>query len=171
MGCHALLQGIIPTQVSHIAGRFFTIWATREAHEYWSGYPIPSPGDFPDPGIKLGSPVLQADSLPGKPYFDTLNPSSEIAHSAEERRLGTSWPWPSNLPRMRVMESPCWSKDHLVKFFDLTNRGTEIHREQSYFSHVCTHTHTIPHKASKLCGLITEKESNKVGKFSAVYWP
>ena len=24
-------------QVSHIAGRFFTIWATREAHEYWSG--------------------------------------------------------------------------------------------------------------------------------------
>ena len=28
-----------PTQVSHIAGRLFTIWATREAQEYWSGYP------------------------------------------------------------------------------------------------------------------------------------
>ena len=25
------------TQVSHIAGRFFTSWATREAEEYWSG--------------------------------------------------------------------------------------------------------------------------------------
>ena len=25
------------TQVSHIAGRFFTLWATREAQEYWSG--------------------------------------------------------------------------------------------------------------------------------------
>ena len=25
------------TQVSRIAGRFFTIWATREAQEYWSG--------------------------------------------------------------------------------------------------------------------------------------
>ena len=25
------------TQVSHIAGRFFTIWATREDQEYWSG--------------------------------------------------------------------------------------------------------------------------------------
>ena len=24
------------TQVSHIAGRFFTIWATREAQEHWS---------------------------------------------------------------------------------------------------------------------------------------
>ena len=25
------------TQVSHIAGRFLTSWATREAQEYWSG--------------------------------------------------------------------------------------------------------------------------------------
>ena len=25
------------TQVSHIGGRFFTVWATREAQEYWSG--------------------------------------------------------------------------------------------------------------------------------------
>ena len=52
------------TQVSCIAGRFFTSWATREAQEYWSGSPIPSPADLPDPGIELGSPALQADSLP-----------------------------------------------------------------------------------------------------------
>ena len=32
--------------------------------EYWSGLPFPSPGDLPDPGIKLVSPALQADSLP-----------------------------------------------------------------------------------------------------------
>ena len=36
MGCHALLQGVFPTQglnpVSYIAGRFFTTWGTREAH-------------------------------------------------------------------------------------------------------------------------------------------
>ena len=25
------------TQFSHIAGRFFTSWGTREAKEYWSG--------------------------------------------------------------------------------------------------------------------------------------
>ena len=30
--------------------------------EYWSGYPLPSPGDLPDPWIEPGSPVLQADS-------------------------------------------------------------------------------------------------------------
>ena len=38
--------------------------------EYWSGLPVPSPGDFPDPRIKLGSPAWQVDSLltesPGK---------------------------------------------------------------------------------------------------------
>ena len=31
--------------------------------EYWSGLLLPSPGDLPDPGIKQGSPALQADSL------------------------------------------------------------------------------------------------------------
>ena len=31
--------------------------------EYWSGLLFPSPGDLPNPGIKLGSPALQADSL------------------------------------------------------------------------------------------------------------
>ena len=35
--------------------------------EYWSRLPFPSPGDPPDPGIKLGSPALQADSLPSLP--------------------------------------------------------------------------------------------------------
>ena len=60
------------TQVSHIAGGFFTSWAKGSpkllSHvwlfatpwviqsmefsrpEYWSGYPFPSPGDLPNPG-------------------------------------------------------------------------------------------------------------------------
>ena len=61
------------TQVSHIAGGFFTVWATRGTWEYWSGLPCPPPGDLPDTGIKPRSPTLQADSLlsesPGKPTF------------------------------------------------------------------------------------------------------
>ena len=32
--------------------------------EYWSGLPLPSPGDLPNPRIEPGSPALQADSLP-----------------------------------------------------------------------------------------------------------
>ena len=35
--------------------------------EYWSGWPFPSPGDLPNPGIKPVSPALQADSLPFGP--------------------------------------------------------------------------------------------------------
>ena len=35
--------------------------------EYWSGVPFPSPGDLPDPGIKPGSPSLQADAFPAEP--------------------------------------------------------------------------------------------------------
>ena len=40
--------------------------------EYWSGLPLPSPGDLPNPGIEPRSPTLQADALtsepPGKPW-------------------------------------------------------------------------------------------------------
>ena len=35
--------------------------------ECWSGLPFPYPGDFPDPGIELRSPTLQADALPSEP--------------------------------------------------------------------------------------------------------
>ena len=34
--------------------------------EYWSGLPFPSPGDLPDPGVKLLSLALQADSFPSE---------------------------------------------------------------------------------------------------------
>ena len=41
--------------------------------EYWSGLPVPSPGDLLDPGIEARSPILQAGSLlcdlPGKPVM------------------------------------------------------------------------------------------------------
>ena len=35
--------------------------------EYWSGYPFPSPGNLPNPGIEPRSPTLQADTLPAEP--------------------------------------------------------------------------------------------------------
>ena len=35
--------------------------------EYWSGLPFPSLGDLPDPGIKPGSPAVQADPLLTEP--------------------------------------------------------------------------------------------------------
>ena len=44
--------------------------------EYWSELLFPSPAALPDPGIKPGSPALQADTLPseppGKPHYSNI---------------------------------------------------------------------------------------------------
>ena len=44
--------------------------------EYWSGLPVPSPGDLPNPGIEPRSPTLRAHTLtsepPGKPIFELV---------------------------------------------------------------------------------------------------
>ena len=59
---------------------FATLWTVAyqappsmgfSRQDYWSGLPFPSPGDLLNPGIKPGSPALEADALttepPGKP--------------------------------------------------------------------------------------------------------
>ena len=58
------------TQVSHIAGRFFTVWATRKPKNIGVGsFPLLQGTSWPR--NQAGSPALQADSLPaelpGKP--------------------------------------------------------------------------------------------------------
>ena len=62
--------------------RWFVAHQASLSMEFWNGQLLPSPGDLPNPGIKPGSPVLQADSLlsepPGKP--DMVKESeSEVA--------------------------------------------------------------------------------------------
>ena len=71
------------TQVSHIAGRFFISWATVEAQEYWSGWPIPSLANFPNTRIKPESPALQADSFPTELWYSEWVSEwvSEVAQS------------------------------------------------------------------------------------------
>ena len=104
------------TQVSCIAGGFFTVWATREAHEppqvpLSMGFLSKNTGIdslfflqgiFPDPGIKPGSPALQADSLPaelqGKPG-DLIGNLKVILFKNE--LIICNMPWicsPSNAP-------------------------------------------------------------------------
>ena len=57
-GSRSLLQGIFPTQdqtqVSYIAGRLLTSWATREAQEYWSGSLSLLQWIFPTQELNLG---------------------------------------------------------------------------------------------------------------------
>ena len=60
---------VTPWTVAHQA--LLSMGFSRQ--EYWSGLPFPSPEDLPNPGIKPGSPALQADALtsepPGKPNY------------------------------------------------------------------------------------------------------
>ena len=69
--------------------------------EYWSGLSFPSPGDLPDPGIKPGSPTLEADTLTSEPlklklqYFgplmrrtDTLENTLMLGKIEDRRRRG-----------------------------------------------------------------------------------
>ena len=46
--------------------------------KYWSGLPLPSPEDLPDPGIEPGSPALLADALPSEPPKKSQS-ESEVA--------------------------------------------------------------------------------------------
>ena len=56
---------------------FATPWAIQSVEfsrpEYWSGWPFPSPGNLPNPGIELRSPMLQEDSLPAEPLGKPKN--------------------------------------------------------------------------------------------------
>ena len=52
--------------------------------EYQSGLPFPSPGDLPDPGIKLGSPTLQADALPSEPPGKSKYTTIAFPHYTEK---------------------------------------------------------------------------------------
>ena len=54
---------VTPWTVSHQAPLSMEFFR----QEYWSVLPLPSPLDLPDPGIKPGSPALQADTLPSEP--------------------------------------------------------------------------------------------------------
>ena len=56
-------HSVITPAVVHQAPLFMEF----SRQEYWSGLPFPSPGDLPNPGIKLGSPALQVVSLPTEP--------------------------------------------------------------------------------------------------------
>ena len=65
MGCGDLVPKSCPTlatpwTVAHQA----PLSLGFPKQEYWNGFPFPSPGVLPDPGIKSVSLALQVDSLP-----------------------------------------------------------------------------------------------------------
>ena len=88
---------------------------------YWSGLPFPSPGDLPDPGIKPGSPTLQADTLPSEPPGKTLLKAKFCSKREEfstETQMtcnfilgfpgGTKW-LRTRFPLQEIWETQVWS--------------------------------------------------------------
>ena len=80
-GSHSVQFSSVTQSLSRIQ-LFVTLWSVTyqdtpsmefSRQEYWSGLPLPSSGDLPNPGFEPGSPALHADSLPseslGKPLF------------------------------------------------------------------------------------------------------
>ena len=70
-----LIHFLLLCESFHCVWLFLTPWTVAlhsslslgfSRQEYWHRFSFPSPGDLPNPGIKLGSPTLQADSLPSE---------------------------------------------------------------------------------------------------------
>ena len=62
--------------------------------EYWSGLPLSSPGDLPNPGVESGSPALQADSLPTEPQGLVGSNPVCVGVRLRDARIGLH-PWAS----------------------------------------------------------------------------
>ena len=66
VGCHALLQGIFPTQGSHIAGRFFTVWDTRGSLRILKLVAYPFSEGTSWPRNQTGFSCIASNSLPAE---------------------------------------------------------------------------------------------------------
>ena len=74
-----------------IVARQATLSIEFSRQEYWSGYPFPSPGDLPNPGIEPVSPALQADSLPAEILGKLLAYTSTKSKGGLESVLVALW--------------------------------------------------------------------------------
>ena len=99
--------------------------------EYWNGLSFPSPKDLHDPGIKPGSPPLQADSLPSEPSgepgprqlqtqegvtkpcpWSLLSPEAAVG-----RGWGIGlWAWPELAPTRRACAVPARCLPQYLQF-------------------------------------------------------
>ena len=75
--------------------------------EYWSGLPLPFPGDLHDPGIELRSPALQVDALtsepPGMPRKRKTN--TKWYHLYLESKIWYKWTYLPKRNRLTDMEN------------------------------------------------------------------
>ena len=111
---------------------FVTLWTVAHQaplsmgfskQQYWSGLPFPSPGDFSDPGIKAGSPALQADALSSEPSGKPLHRKS-TPH-------GYGLVWRSNQSILKEISPEC-SLEGLMLKLKLQYFGHLMRRTDSF---------------------------------------
>ena len=131
VGCHALLQGIFPTQgstqVSRIIGRFFTVWATRE---------VPSNSNCLNL-TKEWYLIWSYNSLLSQTFQFLINIYMEIQFSSVQslshvRLFATPWTVTCQAPlSMGILQAriPKWVA---IPFF----RGSSQPRDQTWVSYI-----------------------------------
>ena len=65
--------------------------------KYWTGLPLPSPGDLSNIGIEPGSPAFQADSLPAEPAGNLIPLRPYRKCSEMENTLFSVTPFRNNI--------------------------------------------------------------------------
>ena len=97
----AVAQKASKSEVAQLCQLFEILWTVAHQapplsmgfsrQEYWSGVPLSSPGDLPNPGIKLRSPTLRADALPSEPPGESLVVLLLLSRFSRVRLCATPW--------------------------------------------------------------------------------
>ena len=130
--------------------------------EYWSGLPFPSPGNLPDPGIKPGSPALQASQNLRKPEnswlhrtsrnkrpYKSLHTYTKTNHHPRANKLQNKTYHTNSLATQEhrpKCQHTCCPKSHLThrpiaKL--ITGHSIALQREEIHF-HAPEHWHKLP---------------------------
>ena len=125
--------------------------------EYWSGLPCPPPGDLPDPGIELRSPILQADSLPtepsGKSPKNSKRPSNSKEHQgtpSNSRRKANASQGRRELAKLRTERVEQPGGRGLRRGGRLRKRGSAPRRHGPRFRAVSRRWRRLPRRKSGL---------------------
>ena len=132
---YMLLVKAVVQSLSHVPLQPHDLWPTRLAcpwQEYWSRLPCSSPKDLPHPGIKPGSPALQADwvsdaiepshplLLPSPPVlnlsqyqglFQWVGSSHQVAKALELKHQSLQWIFRVDFFYDWLVWSPCCPRD------------------------------------------------------------
>ena len=113
--------------------------------ENWGGLPFLSPGDLPGPGIKPGSPALQADSLPSEPLGKPLGRES-------------NWPLLDHMPISWASE--CWNLNRQLNQDCIHYKGGVPKEKSRYFSaykvHFLNLLHTLGDMVPRNSGITSD---------------